>query len=101
MSTVKCTLCGRLISDPVDHSVFDNRLNEAALHFTKKHVKQLKEFLAPITLGDILMLPYELSPSSVQMNPDGRIDSINIDIKDAVMNFVLLNSHSFLTSVSA
>jgi hypothetical protein len=89
MANAKCKICGDEIDDPINEGNINTFLNAGAFHFTKKHVKELREFLLTAKIVDILSEDEnDLYPIYFQFYPNGDMFTAYIEIHDLIFKFV-------------
>ena len=90
---VNCKLCGEEIDDPFNTELKAmNYLNRSAFHFTRKHVKELREYLKTKTLADIIGTDEgTLYPIYLEFYPDGDLLTATIEIDGLIYDFIADN----------
>lgn len=89
MANAKCKICGDEIDDPINDGNINTFLNAGAFHFTKKHVKELREFLLITVMADMLSDDTDsLYPIYFTFYADGDMLTAYIEIHDLIFKFV-------------
>ena len=89
---VNCKLCGEEIDSPVVDTRLIPMLNMTLFHFTRHHVKEIREFLKTKTLADILGTDEgSLYPIYLEFYPDGDLITASLEIEDLLYKFVVSN----------
>ncbi len=88
MVKVKCKICGYEMDDPIREGNIHTFLNAGVFHFTKNHVKELREFLLTVKMVDILSDEESLYPIYFEFYPDGDMLTAHIEIHDLIYKFV-------------
>ena len=90
---VNCKICGEEIDNPFDTAIKAvNYLRMPVFHFTRKHVKELREYLKTKTLADILGTDEgSLYPIYLEFYPDGDLITASLEIEDLLYKFVVSN----------
>jgi hypothetical protein len=89
---VNCKLCGEEIDNPVVDTRLIPMLNMTLFHFTRYHVKEIREFLKTKTLADILGTDEgSLYPIYLEFYPDGDLITASLEIEDLLYKFVVSN----------
>lgn len=95
MSTqkVKCLICNVVIDNPLSDGNINTYLNASAFHFTKDHVKELREYLLPMSLASIMSEEDDsLYPLYLEFYPDGDMLTAHMEIHDLLHEFIKKNT---------
>ena len=91
---VRCLICKEEIGNPLTDDNINTFLNVNALHFTKMHVKELREYLLPKTIASIMSEEEDnLYPIYLEFYPDGDMFTAQIEIHNLLLEFVKKNTH--------
>ena len=90
---VNCKLCGEEIDNPFDTAIKAvNYLRMPVFHFTRKHVKELREYLKTKTLADLLDTHEDsLYPIYLEFYADGDLLTATIEVHDLLSQFIVSN----------
>ena len=91
---VNCKICGEEIDNPFDTAIKAvNYLRMPVFHFTRKHVKELREYLKTKTLADLLDTHEDsLYPIYLEFYADGDLLTATIEVHDLLTQFIALNT---------
>ena len=94
MSTqkVKCLICNEEIDNPLSDDNIATFLNTNAFHFTKDHVKELREYLLSMSLASIMSEEADsLYPLYLEFYPYGDMLTAHIEVHDILREFIKKN----------
>ena len=89
---VKCLICNEEIDNPLSDDNIATFLNANAFHFTKDHVKELREYLLPMSLASIMSEEGDsLYPLYLEFYPYGDMLTAHIEVHDILREFIKKN----------